>query len=107
MRSTGQEVATYTGSVPGLSCQRALPGLPGAAEGLRTRLVEVVGDFCTAIRAQARQEGLGDILVALRLGPLAPEEAGLIVAVAAADWRPATAAVGQAVTHLRSIGLLE
>jgi molybdopterin synthase catalytic subunit len=65
----------------------------------------VVGQFCTSIRAQAGHESLGDMLVALRLGPLAPGEAGLVVAVAAARWHPAVAAVQQAVTHLRSIEL--
>lgn len=105
MRVGSQEVATFTGCVPGLACALALPAAPDAAAGLRQRLQEVVADFCSAIRCQGGSQGLGDMLVALRLGPLGPEEAGLVVAVAAPRWHPAVAAVQQAVTHLRSIEL--
>ena len=82
-----------------------MPAVPEAAAGLRARLTEVAAGFCASIRAQSRRECLGDMLVALRLGPLGPGEAGLVVAVAAARWHPAVAAVQQAVTHLRSIEL--
>ena len=84
---------------------KAVPAAPEAAAGLRERLLEVVHGFCTSIRAQGGREGLGDVLVALRLGPLGVGEAGLVVAVAAERWHPAVAAVQQAVTHLRSIEL--
>ncbi len=106
LHRTGREVATYTGCVPGLGTELALPAAPEAAAGLRARLVEVVRGFCDGIRGQqGGQEGLGDILVALRLGPLAQGEAGLVVAAAAARWHPAMAAVQQAVAHLQSIQL--
>lgn len=105
MHSSGLEVATYTGCVPGLGVAKAVPAAPEAAAGLRERLLEVVHGFCTSIRAQGGREGLGDVLVALRLGPLGVGEAGLVVAVAAERWHPAVAAVQQAVTHLRSIEL--
>lgn len=105
MRSAGQEVATYQGCVPGLCVERALPRSVAAAAALHARLSEVSHEFCAGIRAQGGQEGLGDILVALRLGPLAAGEVGLVVATAAARWHPAVAAVQQAVTHLRSIEL--
>lgn len=106
LHRTGREVATYTGCVPGLGTELALPAAPEAAAGLRTRLAEVVRGFCDGIRGQhCGQEGLGDILVALRLGPLAHGEVGLVVAAAAARWHPAMAAVQQAVAHLQSIQL--
>lgn len=92
--------------MPGLAVPRALPPAPEDAASLRARLHEVAVDFCAAIRAAAAAEqGLGDILMAVRLGPLAPGEVGLVVAAAASRWHPAVAAVQSAVTHLRSIEL--
>lgn len=92
-------------TVPGLAVERAVPAVPEAAAALRQRLLEVVTDFCASIRAQAGQEGLGDMLVALRLGPLPEGEVGLVVVMAAQRFALAAAAVQQAVTHLRSIEL--
>ncbi len=99
------EVATFTGSVPGLAVERAVPAVREAAAALRQRLLEVVAELCASIRAQPGREGLGDMLVALRIGPLQAGESGLVAAVAAPEWELAAGAAQQAVLHLRSIEL--
>lgn len=52
--TTGMEVATFTGSVPGLAVERAVPAVREAAAALRQRLLEVVAELCASIRTDRK-----------------------------------------------------
>jgi molybdopterin synthase catalytic subunit len=89
--------------VPALEVEIALH--PPAAAVLRAGLLEGMAEVCRAVRAQPEHRGLRDMLLAVRVGPLAQGEVGFAVVAAAERRQPAVEAMSMVVDHLHSIEL--
>eukprot|EP00887_Chlorella_sp_A99_P002030 scaffold18.g2030.t1 len=101
--ASGREVASFSGALPLLHLPKAAPAAAPAAAALRQRIHDVAQEFCADVRKEWPE--VEDMLVVLRLGPLAQGEVGLVVAAAAESWDSAMAAVQQSVSQLRCIDL--